>query len=303
MSDPLPEISVVLPTFNRLPALRENFESVRALLGVSEIVVVVDGSTDGTAEWLAALADPKVRVVEQSQRGSPAARNAGIAAARGRWILMTEDDCFLPSEFAVTLLEVARKREAQIVSAPWLAVAARSEMRAALDEARARARPWIGLRTHPGVFPAADLQTPFLNGVVLARRDVFAAINYDESLGGNAWREETSMFLTATERGFRCVLTPRTAVFQLGQWEGGQRRARLDYEAWAIRNNWRFLRRHAATLRRMGEIRSPATEQARFVADRAWAVLRGWTEARAAGLAARLRGRRVGPDVGPGPSR
>ena len=154
-------------------------------------------------------------------------------------------------------------------------------MTSALERGPRAARGrWIGLRTHPGVFPAADLETPFLNGVVLARRDVFAAINYDESLGGNAWREETSMFLTATERGFRCVLTPRTAVFQLGQWDGGQRRARLDYEAWAIRNNWRFLRTHAATLRRMGEIRSPATEQARFVAERAWAVLRGWTEAR-----------------------
>jgi glycosyltransferase involved in cell wall biosynthesis len=299
MSEPRPEISVVLPTFNRLPALRENFESVRSLLGVSEIVVVVDGSTDGTAAWLSALSDPKVRVVEQSQRGSPAARNAGIAAASGRWILMTEDDCFLPTEFAVTLLEVARKRDAQIVSAPWLAVAARSEMPAALDQARARAQPWVGLRTHPGVFPAADLETPFLNGVVLARRDVFAAIHYDESLGGNAWREETSMFLTATERGFRCVLTPRTAVFQLDQWEGGQRRARLAYEAWAIRNNWRFLRAHAATLRRMREIRSPATEQARFVAERAWAVLSGWSEARWEELVARVRGSGVGSGVGP----
>jgi len=299
MSEPLPEISVVLPTFNRLPALVENFGSVRSLLGVSEIVVVVDGSTDGTADWLAALSDPKVKLVEQSQRGSPAARNAGIAAARGRWILMTEDDCFLPSDFAVTLLEVARKRDAQIVSAPWLAIAARDEMTSALEEARARARPSIGLRTHPGVFPATDLETPFLNGVVLARRDVFAAVHYDESLGGNAWREETSMFLTATERGFRCVLTPRTAVFQLDQWEGGQRRARLDYETWAIRNNWRFLRTHSATLRRMGEIRSPVTEQARFVAERGWAVLRGWSEARWAELVARLRGHRVGRGAGP----
>lgn len=300
MSDPLPEISVVLPTFNRLPALRENFESVRALLGVSEIVVVVDGSTDGTVEWLAGLSDPKVRVVEQSQRGSPAARNAGIAAARGKWILMTEDDCFLPPEFAVTLLEVARKRDAQIVGAPWLAAHGRSEMAGAIERARHRARPWIGLRTHPGVFPAVDLETPFLNGIVLARRDVFAAVHYDESLRGNAWREETSMFLTATERGFRCVLTPRIAAFQLDHWEGGQRRSRVAYEAWAIRNNWRFLSAHAAALRRMGEIRSPAAAQARFVAERAWALVRGWSQARWTAGVARLRRRRVGSDLGSG---
>jgi len=298
MSEPPPEISVVLPTFNRLPALRENFESVLALLGVSEIVVVVDGSTDGTGEWLAGLSDPKVTVIEQPQRGSPAARNAGLGAARGKWILMTEDDCFLPPEFAVTLLEVARRHDAQIVGAPWLAVESRSHMAGALEQARSRSRPWIGLRTHPSVFPAGDLETPFLNGVVLARRDVFAAVHYDESLRGNAWREETSMFLTATDRGFRCVLTPRTAAFQLDQWQGGQRRARLGYEAWAIRNNWRFLRAHAATLRRMGEIRSPASAHARFVAERGWGIVRGWSEPRWTEAMARLRRHRVGRDFG-----
>jgi glycosyltransferase involved in cell wall biosynthesis len=299
MSDAIP-ISVVLPTFNRLPALRENFGSVQALLGVYEIVVVVDGSTDGTGEWLSGLSDPRVRTIVQPQRGSPAARNAGIAAALGKWILMTEDDCFLPPEFAITLLGVARKHDAQIVSAPWLTVAAPTEMVGALEQGRRQARPWIGLRTHPGVFPDADLETPFLSGVILARRDVFDAISYDESLRGNAWREETSMFLAATERGFRCVLTPRTAAFQLGQWQGGQRRARLPYEAWAIRNNWRFLRAHGQTLCRMGEIRSPASAQARFVAERVWAVAIGYIRARWTAARSRLRRRGLGSDVGSG---
>jgi glycosyltransferase involved in cell wall biosynthesis len=298
MSEPVPEISVVLPTYNRLSALRENFGSVQALLGVSEIVVVVDGSTDGTQEWLSELSDPRVRVIEQPQRGSPAARNAGIAAAQGKWILMTEDDCFLAPEFAVTLLEVARRRDAQIVGAPWLNVHSRAEMDTALDHARHEAVRRIGLRTHPGVFPAQDLETPFLNGIVLARRDVFGIVRYDESLRGNAWREETSMFLSATERGLRCVLTPRAAAFQFGQWEGGQRQTRLAYEAWAIRNNWRFLRQHARTLRRMGEIRSPASAQAQFVAERVWAVISGYSRAHRVAIGARLRRRGVGSDVG-----
>lgn len=291
MSDSPPEISVVLPTFNRLPALRENFESVRALLGVSEIVVVVDGSTDGTGGWLAGLSDPKVTVVEQPQRGSPAARNAGIAAARGKWILMIEDDCFLPPEFAVTLLEVARRRDAQIVSAPWVPVDGRNEMAGAFERGRRNSRPRIGLRTHPSVFPSDDLQTPFLNGIVLARRDVLHAIGYDESLRANAWREETSLFLTATERGYRCVLTPRTASFQLGQWDGGQRRSRLSYEAWAIRNNWRFLRAHERTLRDLGEIRSPLAAEAAFVAERVWGVARDYAGASVARLLRRVPAR------------
>jgi glycosyltransferase involved in cell wall biosynthesis len=283
------QISVVLPTHNRVAALRENFGSLLELAGISEIVVVDDGSADGTWEWVGALDDRRVRPLHQTQRGSPAARNAGVAAARGEWILMTEDDCWLPPEFARTLLEVAQARDAQIVSAPWLPVGGWDEMAAAVERGRREARPRIGLRTRPSVFPSDDLQTPFLNGIVLARRDVLREIGYDESLRGNAWREETSLFLTATERGFRCVLTPRTASFQLGQWDGGQRRGRLSYEAWAIRNNWRFLRAHERTLRDLGEIRSAAVAEAGFIAERLWGVARGYAEARAAGLLRRAR--------------
>jgi glycosyltransferase involved in cell wall biosynthesis len=297
MSGSSAAISAVLPTYNRLAALHENFGSLLELAGVSEIVVVDDGSTDGTAEWLDGLADPRVRPLHQTQQGSPAARNAGVAAAHGDWILMTEDDCWLPAEFAVTLLDVAQARDAQIVSAPWLPVGGREEIPAALERGRRNARARIGLRTHPSVFPSSDLQTPFLNGIVLARRDVLRTIRYDESLRGTAWREETSLFLTATERGFRCVLTPRTASFQLGQWDGGQRRPRVSYEAWAVRNNWRFLRRHATTLRRMGEIRSPAGAQAQFVADRLRAVVGGYASARGSGALDRIRRRGIRSDV------
>lgn len=287
-------ISVVLPTFNRLSALRENFTSLRELDGVSEIVVVVDGSTDGSREWLEGLGDPRMKVIYQPQQGSPAARNSGIAAASGEWLLMTEDDCHLPRDFALTLLEVALARDAQIVSAPWLPVAGVDEAAAALQHGRRHCHDRIRLGTHPSVFPATDIETPFLNGIVLVRRDVFDIVRYDRSLGGNAWREETSMFLTAFEAGMRCVLTPRTASYQLGQWSGGQRRSRLSYEAWAIRNNWRFLRRHHRVLANLGEIRSPVTAQARFIAERVAGVATGYVRARRQGLAQR---RASGQDV------
>ncbi|HUA07055.1 MAG TPA: glycosyltransferase [Solirubrobacteraceae bacterium] len=283
-------ISLVMPTFNRLAALRENFASVRAVAGIEEIIVVVDGSTDGTAEWLEGLADQRITVIRQPQRGSPAARNAGIDAAHGEWILMTEDDCFLPSEFAVTLLDVARSRQADIVSAPWVPVYGGGDINAAYERARDSAQADIHLDTSPKVFPREDLLTPFLNGVVLVRRGVFDALRYDESLPGNAWREETSLFLSAVSRGFRCVLTPRTASFQLGQWEGGQRGPVLAYELSAIRNNWRFLRAHADTLRRLGEIRSPLLAQSEFILDRIWERVGKPIRLRFTRLLSRLRG-------------
>ncbi len=280
MSDPAPSISVVLPTFNRLPALRENFGAVLEVAGVTEIVVVVDGSTDGSAEWLERHPDGRLKLIRQRQSGSPAARNRGIAAAGGDWILMTEDDCFLPPDFAVTLHDVGRCHDAQIVGAPWLALESIDAMRDALEYGRRHAQARIRLATHPGTFPTVDVETPFLNGVVLARRDVFDVVRYDESLHGNAWREETSMFLDATEAGFRCVLTPRTAVCQIGQWDGGQRRPRLSYEASTIRNNWRFLRAHRLALQSLGEIHDPVSAQAAFVAGRFAATVTGQVRSR-----------------------
>lgn len=274
------EVSVVLPTYNRLEALRVNFGSLLALEGVSEIVVVVDGSSDGSLEWLRAQQDPRIRVIAQPNRGSPAARNAGIDAAKGQWILMTEDDCYLPLDYVTVLMAVAVAHRAQIASAPWVHVDSLDEISSKIELGRSRAVPVIRLGTHPSEFPADDVETPFLNGIVLAARSVFDVVRYDESLRGNAWREETSMFLAARRAGLRCVLTPRTASFQLGQWDGGQRRAPLSYELWSIRNNWRFLLANRGELEAMREIRSPATAQAEFVARRAGDRCVGFARAR-----------------------
>jgi hypothetical protein len=109
---------------------------------------------------------------------------------------------------------------------------------------------------------------------------VFDRVVHDDALTGNAWREETSFYLDAFSAGFRCVLTPRTASFQTGQWSGGHRMPSLKYEVFALRNNWRFLRRHAEALREWGEIRHPLVAELKFVADRAAKVVKGYLRAR-----------------------
>ncbi len=281
MTEPGPEISVVIPTYNRAAALRRNFPYVLAMEGVGEIVVVIDGSTDETAQLLAGFGDERVRVITHGQRrGSQAARKTGVTAARGEWLLMLDDDCGAFPDFARALLDAARRCRADIVAAPWLHLDPGTDPREAYTRARGAPTALIGLSTSPSAFPTRDLETPFLPGNVLIHRRVFDRVSYDEGLTRNAWREETSFYLDACAAGFRCVITPDTASFQQDQWQGGQRLPTAAYEFHALRNNWRFLRRHEDDLRARGEIRSASSSELRFAWERASKLVKGAIGAR-----------------------
>src|SRR5690242_13806787 len=90
MPDPL--ISVVIPTFNRARCVANAVDSVLVqTFKDCEVIVVDDGSTDATAEVLKGYGN-RVRVIQQSNRGVSAARNAGIRSARGEWIAFLDSD-------------------------------------------------------------------------------------------------------------------------------------------------------------------------------------------------------------------
>ncbi len=95
-----PLVSVVIPTRDRRPMLMRAVESVRAQTFEDfEIVVVDDGSTDDTTEGLAALREPRRWPPTAGGVGGGGARNAGIAAATGRWVaFLDDDDAWLPSK-------------------------------------------------------------------------------------------------------------------------------------------------------------------------------------------------------------
>jgi hypothetical protein len=95
MSQPAPKVTIVVPAYNATATLPATMDSLLAQsFHDFEIVLVDDGATDGTAELCAgyARAEPRVRVVAQSNRGLAGARNTGIAAARGRYIGFCDAD-------------------------------------------------------------------------------------------------------------------------------------------------------------------------------------------------------------------
>src|SRR5687768_4540645 len=96
------EVSAIIPTYNRRDLVIRAIESVLAQTrSVDEIVVIDDGSTDGTAEVLRARYGDRVRYVFQSNAGVSAARNHGMSIAQGRYFaLLDSDDEWLPEKTA-----------------------------------------------------------------------------------------------------------------------------------------------------------------------------------------------------------
>jgi glycosyltransferase involved in cell wall biosynthesis len=89
------EVSVVIPTHNRWRLLSSAaLPSALAQEEVAhEVIVVDDGSTDGTPTHLAAMDDLRLRVVRHPRRlGVAVARNTGVRAARGEWVAFLDDD-------------------------------------------------------------------------------------------------------------------------------------------------------------------------------------------------------------------
>ena len=97
-----PIFSVVIPTYQRREAVvAAVLSALEQSIAVIEVIVVVDGSTDGTELALGAIKDPRLTIVVQQNRGASAARNAGVDRARGRYIAFLDcDDRFLPHHLA-----------------------------------------------------------------------------------------------------------------------------------------------------------------------------------------------------------
>jgi glycosyltransferase involved in cell wall biosynthesis len=105
-------VSVILPAFNAEPYLRAAVASVLAQRhDPIEIIVVDDGSTDGTGA-LAEGFGPPARAISQSHAGPGAARNRGVEAARGAWLTFLDaDDLWPTAKIARQLAALAEEPE------------------------------------------------------------------------------------------------------------------------------------------------------------------------------------------------
>jgi succinoglycan biosynthesis protein ExoM len=104
-------VSVIVPTFNRPEALQRALNSVSAQIVPEDVtieVVVVDNSIDGSALWVAERF-PAMRYISEPIPGVANARNAGVKAAKGRWVAFIDDDNEAPPEWLANHVQILRQ--------------------------------------------------------------------------------------------------------------------------------------------------------------------------------------------------
>lgn len=118
-----PEFTAVIPAFNAAPWIADAVESALCQRGVRvEVIVVDDGSTDGTLEVLARYR-ARVRVVRQGNQGVARARNCGSRAAKARWLAFLDaDDTWAPEKLAVQRHALAATPGAAVCSTAFRVV-------------------------------------------------------------------------------------------------------------------------------------------------------------------------------------
>ncbi|MBS5462016.1 MAG: glycosyltransferase family 2 protein [Collinsella sp.] len=111
-------ISVIIPAYQAERTIERAVSSALSIpYDAIEVIVVDDGSTDGTAGILDAVAagDHRVRLVRQENRGRSVARNKGFSISRGEWVMFLDSDDFLLPEAFDSMLERAENSTSSLV--------------------------------------------------------------------------------------------------------------------------------------------------------------------------------------------
>ncbi len=206
-------VSTIIPTYNRKTDVVRAIDSVMAqTVPVDEIIVVDDGSTDGTAEAIRSRYGQSVRLFVQQNAGAAAARNRGIREATGEWIaFLDSDDLWLPAKIERQLAAIA-------AFGPEFGLCFTDCYFDGDPEMHRSAFQNVGLceQREFGVFAAAANsiltgQEPFYTPTILANRLLLKQTGeFDEAL---SVREDTDVFFRLSLRTKFCfVSTPLVRV-------------------------------------------------------------------------------------------
>ncbi|MEZ5361550.1 MAG: glycosyltransferase [Bryobacterales bacterium] len=216
-----PRVSIIVPTYNRRAFLADALESIWAQTYQDfEVIVVDDGSTDDTREYLEGLREPRLRSLFRPHAGVCEAANAGLRAARGELVArLDSDDTWLPDMLEVEIAALDARPDAGLVYARAQFVDAKGN-----PKGRTTGMP---LR-----FPGDSLRSMLYEDcttqcTIVARRKALEVIGlYDSDL---ATSEDWDLWLRFARRHTFVFLDRVTAHYRMHEGNSTSNRNRLRF--------------------------------------------------------------------------
>jgi glycosyltransferase involved in cell wall biosynthesis len=264
-----PDVSVVVPTWNRAHLLAASLASLLGQDGPSfEVVVVDDGSTDDTVARVEALGDPRVRLLARPHAGIAASRNAGVAAAAGTFVAFHDsDDEALPGRLRVPVAHLRAHPEVDFV-------VQNGRLLPPDDDPRAAERPWVApdvavrLAARPlGWEDVFRWSLGQLQGMTFTRRALAAVGPFDERL---TILDDLDLVLRVAVRFRGAFLDVPAFAYRRHAAGVARDRTRVREEAIAVAD--KLAREHPAAIAALGPgvfVRRQARRWARLAEDRA----------------------------------
>jgi len=266
-------ISVIVPTKDRLGYLKRGLPTYLAQPEVAEVIVVIDGSTDGTVEFMQEYVtkEERVRVLDNGvNKGIPITKNRGIKAATSDYIFIAEDDLELTPGFFTTLLKHLGASGGDIICGRNIFRFDYETDKEAIRRTNKLPGPMVNLKTIEleTSFPLQDdTVLPMIAAPMLGRAEIFKKVLFDERYKVNFWREETDFQISAEEAGYKLVSCPHAICynFMIKNDRGGVHAAiGFKRTRWMIINNWRFIAKHKRFIHDHFDIGNPYIFIAKF---------------------------------------
>ncbi len=225
MEAPRKTVSVVIPVFNGAATIAAAIDSAIAqeFAGELEVIVVNDGSTDGTSSVLDAYRG-RVIVIDRVNGGPAAARNAGVRASRGEYVAFLDaDDIWMPNKLEKTLAALDRDGDAAMVYTNASMIGVNGEMLGTTYTPEAEKRA-------PAMEDMLSGRWNILPSTVVMKRAAFDAIGgfHEEFATGHPQWEDSYFMLVAREHGRFVYLDEPTALYRVaGSVEESLKRRRV----------------------------------------------------------------------------
>jgi glycosyltransferase involved in cell wall biosynthesis len=205
-----PSVSILLPVRNEEKLLPASLNSIfRQTLTSWEFVAVDDGSTDGTADLLAAASrlDPRVHVLRCGRRGLCAALNEGLEYCRAPLVArMDGDDISHPRRLEIQAAFLSDNPSVGLVASSF-----RHFPRHRLKDGMLAYEKWQNaLISHDSIMRDLYVESPFVHPSVMFRKDAVLAVGRYRDMG---WAEDYDLWLRMASSGIRFARLPETLFF------------------------------------------------------------------------------------------